>query len=288
MAPPLPTFIIAGATRSGTSSLHAYLSAHPEIFMSRTKEVRFFAKDALYARGLPYYRRYFKGHRGEPAVGEATPMYMHTGLLYGADGVRCYYPNDSAIQRIRESLGKVKLILTLRDPVKRAFSIYWKNYLLGKSDFQLYLLDIIRQYEEFGDDSADLVYFNRYAVHLDHILAVMPPENVKILIFEEWTREVTGTVSELAAFLGVDSARVPPMDGRVHNAGARYRVQRWMPGAGWLGRAAERALGQRRHAHAPPDPAAEARLRHILAPDVAHVERVLGRRIPAWHPEEAA
>lgn len=68
---PLPTFIISGAPKSGTSSLWSYVRQHPNVFMPDPKEIGFF--DYNYDRGLEWYRKKFRGHDGEEAVGEATP-----------------------------------------------------------------------------------------------------------------------------------------------------------------------------------------------------------------------
>ena len=54
-----PTFVIPGASKSGTSSLHHYLSAHPDIYMPPEKELHFFSRDANYEQGLNAYEAHF-------------------------------------------------------------------------------------------------------------------------------------------------------------------------------------------------------------------------------------
>ena len=111
----LPDFIIAGAQKSGTTSLWAYLCEHPDVAPPLNKEMSFF--DINFHRGLEWYRTHFplqsttrengSGHR--LLTGESSAYYM-------------FHPLSSG--RIAASLTGVKIILLLRNPVSRAFSHY--------------------------------------------------------------------------------------------------------------------------------------------------------------------
>jgi Sulfotransferase domain len=112
----LPDYIIAGAQKSGTTSLWAYLCEHPNVDPPIEKEVNFF--DRNYDRGMNWYRMHFPtGRAGDSSeaasaraiTGEATPNYMF---------------QQRALERIAEALPGVKVILLLRNPVDRAFSHY--------------------------------------------------------------------------------------------------------------------------------------------------------------------
>ena len=102
---PLPDFLILGAQKAGTTSLHAHLCEHPRVASPVTKEVHYF--DLSYGRGSGWYRAHF--HPGAPGslAGESTPYYL-------------FHPLVPA--RVRELLPEAKLIVLLRDPVDRAFS----------------------------------------------------------------------------------------------------------------------------------------------------------------------
>ena len=54
----LPNFLIVGANRCGTTSLHYYLNEHPQVFMAPRKELRFFTHDSKYIRGLGFYESF--------------------------------------------------------------------------------------------------------------------------------------------------------------------------------------------------------------------------------------
>lgn len=113
----LPDFIIAGAEKCGTSSLHAALAMHECIASCVTKEPSFF--DIKFERGLSWYRKHFptrirKLHNSFRGLDfmtfESTVSYI-------------YHPH--APRRISQTLPRVKLILMLRNPVDRAYSSYW-------------------------------------------------------------------------------------------------------------------------------------------------------------------
>ena len=80
----LPNFLIIGAAKAGTSTLHAYLTPHPEVFMPRRKELRFFAFDGsednhtFPVKTLEEYERYFADAGDAKAIGEASPNYLYS------------------------------------------------------------------------------------------------------------------------------------------------------------------------------------------------------------------
>jgi Sulfotransferase domain len=117
----LPTFLIAGAGRCGTTSMFATLSQHPAIghpFLPWNWEVHFF--DNKYHHGLTWYRCHFplraRVERAARAVGANTPHAFESGVSY------MFHP--LAPERVKRDLPGVKLLVLLRDPVERAFSAH--------------------------------------------------------------------------------------------------------------------------------------------------------------------
>ena len=76
MDPILPTFLIVGAAKSGTSSLWHYLREHPDVYVPAGKEINFFSDEANFSRGLDWYTSHFKSGAGKKAIGEASPSYL--------------------------------------------------------------------------------------------------------------------------------------------------------------------------------------------------------------------
>jgi hypothetical protein len=118
---PLPTFLIIGVARAGTTSLHRWLAQHPQITMSAVKEPNHFLYDGS---GRPLvapdrrilvkavadpsaYERLFDPTPQTRAVGEASPLYL-------------YAPETP--ERVAAALPDVRAVAVLRDPVERAYS----------------------------------------------------------------------------------------------------------------------------------------------------------------------
>ncbi|GAB3452351.1 hypothetical protein GCM10027570_30500 [Streptomonospora sediminis] len=112
----LPTFVVAGAQRCGTTSLFRALVQHPQIAgPPLRKGVHFF--DTGYDQGIDWYRGHFPlrallppgGGHGPVAVGESSPYYLFHPL---------------AAERLARDLPGVKVVVMLRDPVERAYSAH--------------------------------------------------------------------------------------------------------------------------------------------------------------------
>ena len=117
-----PSFFVVGAAKCGTTSLHNYLDCHPDIFMSRPKEPLFF--EAEYELGAKYYhRRYFRGWKGQKAVGESR----HRNLYFP------YIPS-----RIHAYNPDARIVAVLRNPTERAISHWWHWYVLALEDLPLF------------------------------------------------------------------------------------------------------------------------------------------------------
>lgn len=121
----VPNFLIVGAAKCGTSSFASYLSQHPEVFMTNPKEPRFITSqftsfpiegpkanelESWYAKTYEDYIKLFQNVKKEKAIGEAS-----------VDNLFFY---KQAIPLIKQYFGEPKIIILLRDPVKRAFSAY--------------------------------------------------------------------------------------------------------------------------------------------------------------------
>ncbi|MEQ9486504.1 sulfotransferase family protein [Coleofasciculus sp. F4-SAH-05] len=118
----LPSFIIVGAQKGGTTSLNGYLKSHPDICMARGKETWFF--DKHYEKGISYYRLHFPLKissflNPRLVVGEASPSYIY---------------NPRVPERIYTHFPNCKIIILLRDPIERAYSHYKHMRRIGFED----------------------------------------------------------------------------------------------------------------------------------------------------------
>jgi hypothetical protein len=157
------------------------------VFIPQEKELFFFGRH--FDKGLEWYESCFKDWHGQTAVGEGTVSYLS---------------NAKAPARISEALGnQVKLIVSLRHPVDRAYSAYWmllsRGYIPEDTDFHAFL----------SQNSYGARRLGCYFTHLSRYLRYFPWENFLILIYEELKEDGQRAVSDCFEFLGVDSQFVP-------------------------------------------------------------------------------
>lgn len=210
MAGRLPTFIIAGAMRSGTSSLNSYLRDHPQVAVSRPKEVHYF--DVNFDRGEEWYLSHFDGSEHATAVGEATPDYLY---------------DLEAPGRIATVVPEVRILLLLRDPAERAYSHYWHNVAVGKESLGFEEALAAEPERIVSGDEARAAYSyvdrGRYGPQVERLLSVIPAGQVLVQTFDEMTTDPVTVYRRTCSFIGVDPTHEPASLGEQVNAFTRYR-----------------------------------------------------------------
>lgn len=202
-----PTFLIPGVSRAGTTTLHDYLSEHDDIFMPSAKELRFFDRDENYNRGLDYYESQFSDHDGEAAVGEASPPYWYRGISFDEDRGFQFDTDDDPPKRIHDAYPDLDIVFTLRNPVSRAYSQYWKNVRQGRE--RTYPFSEAIQAEITGDrDHRETetcwYYKNEYSTHLERWYDLFGEDQILVLIFEEWIQDPPAALDRICEFIGVE------------------------------------------------------------------------------------
>ncbi|HEY2056253.1 MAG TPA: sulfotransferase domain-containing protein [Solirubrobacterales bacterium] len=215
---PDPGFLIIGAQKAGTTSLHAYLGAHPEVSPSTVKEVHYF--DLSYGRGRGWYRAHFRPLRGaERMAGESSPYYLYHPLVP---------------RRVADDLPEAKLIAVLRNPVDRAFSHHNHERTLGfeRLTFEVALerederlegererLIANPQITSFAHQHYSYLDRGRYAEQLETWFASVDPRRVLVLSAEDLFDSPAATLARAQEFLELEPHR--PADLSVRN-GRRY------------------------------------------------------------------
>ena len=116
----LPNLVVIGGLKCGTTSLHHYLNLHPEVEMSRPKELNFFVAELNWSLGPDWYSSHFGG--GAPIRGESSPHYTNRPRF------------DGVAERMRSMLADARLIYMVRDPIDRMLSHYLHNVGGGYDD----------------------------------------------------------------------------------------------------------------------------------------------------------
>jgi len=191
----LPTFLIIGAEKAGTSWLYQNFLVHPDVFVPKPpfKELHFFNKDVNWNRGLRWYESFFDGSDGKTAVGEVTPGYL---------------PSREAPSRIKLVLPQVRIVGVLRDPVARAFSAH----RMGMSKLHIYPMPFLQAIEEYPQ----LVRNSLYGQQAQEYLDVFSRDQCMFEIIERVMAAKEESISGILRFLGA-----PPMPddvdlGRAH------------------------------------------------------------------------
>lgn len=206
MKPNTPTFIIAGASRSGTTSLWYYLRDHPDIFMPDEKEVRYFDKNRRYG-DKERYLEFFSQAEDESAIGEASPPYFNDKVLFDEEG-NYLFSDTSSAERIFDFDPDMKIVISLRNPVDRAYSQYWKNRTRAGLDDDKSFREVIEEEVNGGrspeDNPACWLFKNGYGTHLSNWLDIFPEDQIKVVIFDEWIEDEEAVLEDICEFLDVD------------------------------------------------------------------------------------
>lgn len=212
----MPNFLIIGAAKAGTSSLHYYLNQHPDVFMSEVKEPRFFALEGETLNfqnpddqsinhdsvtELDAYQALFSAVTTESAVGEASPLYLYSA---------------KAVERINHYIPDTKLIVVLRNPVERAFSCY--THLL-REGYETLPFDqaLAEEDNRIANNWAHLWHYKRgglYAEQLKPYIDTFGRERIKVYLYEDLRADSVAMVQDMFSILGVDSSFVPDMTKR--------------------------------------------------------------------------
>lgn len=236
----LPDFLIAGAMKSGTTSLFLVLCQHPGILQPRAKEVQFFSVPANHARGEEWYRAFFPAPAAVAAMEAELGYRPLTGEATPAMSLRAYAEGAATL------LPDARLIMTFRNPVDRAYSHYQhmrRAALPERRSFEdalqseLALLEegirITREnHPQYRRPLHKFGYLNRgyYAEQLEYWLLHFPREQLLVLNFDAWKHDVPSAAAEVADFLGL-----PPYDFQpVRSNEGGYREQMSASTREWL------------------------------------------------------
>lgn len=218
----LPSFIIIGAQRCGTTSLYDYLSHHPQIIPSPVKELFYF--DDYYTRPIEWYKSFFPTQKQREKLERDLVANVITG-----EASPSYFFNPYSAKRIKETLPDVKLILVLRDPIERAYSHY--NHIRRLNREPLSFEEAIEKEEqritpdieklakdEFykADQRRDYSYLTRgyYAKQLKEWFKHFPKEQLLIVQSEEFYRETPKVYNEIVEYLGLNSYTLPTFEAK--------------------------------------------------------------------------
>ncbi len=224
----LPTFLVVGANKGGTTSIYHYLKQHPEVYLSPIKEPHYFSKDidvqlfsrefaqnklqdigkyvngdmqqeyhAAFIREWNHYQKLFKHVASQKAIGELSTSYLYSKV---------------AAQEIVNALGKIKIIICLRNPVERAWSHYRMNLWTGNSnqfDFLKALEADFDHHPKVWGNAHLYVELGLYYEQVKRYIDLFGSDHVKIIFTEDMKQNATQVIKELYEFIGVEASFNP-------------------------------------------------------------------------------
>ena len=275
----LPNFLIIGAMKGGTTSLYQYLKAHPDVFMSETKELHYFVAEKNLRRGTHWYERQFSKAEDAVAVGEASPDYTKYPIHRGVP------------ERIAGLIPRARLIYVIRNPLERIRSHYLHDLARGRER---------RPIGAAVSGNDHYIVPSMYAFQVERYLEHFPREQLLLVTSESLRHDRCAAMRRVHQFIGVDSEWSTPVQQREFNAtdqktapSVLLRAARHVPGAARLRllaprqvMAVERLLGTTRRpvdARAGVMPQAlERELMHALRPDLARLRTYMDDDFHAW------
>lgn len=200
-----PNFLIVGAAKSGTTSLSYYMGQHPEIFIPKTKEPRYFVSKTLLNinKHDPLHEQIMR-----TSVFNKTKYYelfntKKSYKRYGEASVHYLYNYKECIPRIKKELGDIPIIIILRDPAIRALSNYYYLKKHIKKDF----IKCIKNENEYIESNFNSFwYFKSQGYYYEQVKPYINNfTKVKIIIFNTFKNEPVPILKDIFNFLGVDN-----------------------------------------------------------------------------------
>lgn len=223
----IPDFFILGAPKCGTSALDQYLSEHPRIFMCE-KELSYFATD-------------FPNHRLTRTFDDYLKLFVNApaDTLAIGEGTFCYLYSQEAAAQIYALNPRAKVIAMLRNPIDLVHSFHSQLTYNAEEDVDLATalqLEPVRlQGEQIPPHCQTAAMLQYTAVaklgeQVERLYEIFPAENIKLILFDDFRKNVQAVYDDVLDFLGV------PSDSRtkfpVVNQNKRHTI-------GWLGKFTE-------------------------------------------------
>ena len=204
-----PNFLIVGAAKAATTTIHHYLSQHPEIFMSKNKEPSFFAfaQENIERYYHPHsvtdlitnydeYLKLFENSKHEKVIGESSTPYLFL-----------YEKTIKNIKKYCENYADIKILIVLRNPVERAYSQYlmYKRECWEPMSFEKALKN--EKERMINNYHIDFAYFERglYANQVEAYLKNF--NNVKVILYENFKNDNEFYYKEIFNFLGLSEIK---------------------------------------------------------------------------------
>lgn len=195
-----PGFLGLGAQRAGTSWIYSCLAEHPHICIPE-KEVHFFSRGRQWDKGYEWYESLFAGCPPNSVGGEFSSSYLSS---------------SNAAERIFRRYPQVRLVVSLRNPVDRAFSNYMNDVMRGAVDGQTSFPRALQDHPEY-------LRRGRYRRLLKPFMRLFDREQILILVYEDIANDPGCVINRILSHLGLQAFEEPSMLHRKVNVSRQPR-----------------------------------------------------------------
>jgi len=279
-----PNFFIVGAPKAGTTSLYEYLKDIPRIYMSPIKEPNYFSPMALANKKRKSisekseYLNLFSNMSDEKVLGEASV---------------CYLSDPQASTLIHQIIPHARILISLRDPVERAYSAFLMGERRGsiKISFQELVKNV--KAATADDISKSRILDGLYFENVMRYLKTFGEKQVMIIIFEDFIKNPKKTFEAILKFLEIQF-QIDTFDSKVHNpyVGLRSSIVKKLVSSSKLSKLSQNLLPNstrlfirekllvKKQSKPKMDDREKEDLTNFYREDVAKIQTLLGRDLP--------
>jgi hypothetical protein len=283
----LPDFLLIGAQKAGTTWLWEMLDRHPGTSLPVEKEIHYYGGAERYRQGPDWYASFFADVEPSKVTGEASTSYLSDRVPYWYNESRDleYAPDLPPLpELVARDLPDARILVVLRDPVRRAVSAYHHWMRQGDLPPLVGLARTARSHPKLR-----IIEYGRYLRHLAAWRAAVPAERIHVLVYEEdIVADPFAALSRVYGFLGLDAGFRPELPRRrVHGSWSWTRcvvnyhsgpLRRWFA-RGRVGAFIDRHAVLERFAVRPSD---IEYLQGVYRPDHQALEDLVGRSLECW------
>lgn len=275
----LPTFMVIGAAKCGTTSVCDILSGHPDVFMATPKEPHYFGllQEYNYVSRRAWYESLFDDATGYRAIGEGSVSSSRPNSVH------------SAAHRIRDVIPNCRLIYMVRHPIRR-FESDWR---MLRHEGQ-----VSASIERAVEEMPSLISWAFYWRHLNVYRDLFPDEQLLVVFLEDFARDPTTELARICRHIGVTPPSAWPEPDRPRNAANEYRaagrLARWTKGRPWyeavrahlpgvIVEMGKRMLTRQKRYHLRMTTAFRSALIEAYRDDAAHILEYCGKPVDFWN-----
>jgi hypothetical protein len=294
----LPNLFVLGAPKCGTTAVRNYLAQHPDLYVPE-KERHPFGRDLTF------------GPRSRMTEAECAAVYGGaTGQRYRADCAIWYLFSETAAQEIAEAVPDARCIALLRQPADMVYSLHSEFLYQGDEDITDFAEALAAEEDRrhghrippdcYAPWALQYRQVARYADQLERYLAVFPPEQLHIVLFDDLRADTPAVYRGILEFLGLDASHEATLEVAnpnkvVRSPGMRDFLRHPPEPLRRIGRTVVRSpraraligyrleeLNTAKVTRAPMDPASRALLLDAYADDVDRLAKLIDRDLRHW------